>query len=88
MAVGGKLKHSPGCETDKPEQRSEAERKACSCAIDGTDRLLEAARSGWAVTIRYSFLMIITRWPALVCGVGGTGALGLTTSYARARGWI
>jgi hypothetical protein len=56
---------------------------ACLCA--GEDRLLEAARRGWAVTVRYSILVGVTRWPALV---GGTGAVTLAAGVTRARGWI
>ena len=86
--MAGNPKGSPSREVETPKQRNKLDREPCSCVSDGTDHLLEAARHGWAVTIRYSILISITRWPALVCSMGGTGALTLAAEYARARGWI
>lgn len=72
-------------EAGAPDQGITASSEPCLPPTNGSRNLLEAARGGWGVTVRYCVLVVVIRWPVLI---GGTGALTLATSYARARGWI
>ena len=83
--MGGKPKGSSGREIQTQESGTKTDRQRRACTSDGTDHLLEAARHGWAVTVRYCILISVARWPALICG---TGAFSLAAGYARARGWV
>jgi hypothetical protein len=59
-----------------------------SCACKSCDHVLRAAEDGWAVTIRFSILTTVTRWPSFFWGAGGTGAAALASSFARSKGWL